>query len=217
MIEALTFGLVGLAFALGLKHSFDADHLVAVSTYLTKTTSIGSALKLGAHWAVGHMLTAAIITYILFVFRDVFLSSYLSSFESIVAIMLIGLGILAFKDVRSIHSHRHLHKGESHAHPHLHATVNHQHKHMLGIGIVHGLASNDELLVLLTAEIGLTSLFGMLLGVVVFSVGVIAGMALFSFVVNYPIVKWGGHIRTVLIAASGTLSIAYGFIMLLGL
>ncbi len=217
MGEVLAIGLIGLALALGVKHSFDADHIVAVSTYLTRAKRVKSALKLGIHWAIGHAATAAVITYAIFSFKDIFLVNYLSSFESLVAIMLIALGILAFKDIKKIHSHAHKHGEVEHAHPHMHSKADHQHKHMLGIGIVHGLASNDELLILLTAEIGLTSLFGMFVGVLAFSAGVVAGMAAFSFLVNYPIVKWGNRIRTGLVGGSGILSILYGLVLLAGL
>ena len=213
----LEIGIIFLALALGIKHSFDADHLIAVSTYLTRARKIRPAIKTGMYWATGHMITASIITFLLFTFKEVFLVKYLSGFESLVAIMLIVLGIFAFKDVRKFHSHSHRHEGVEHSHPHAHDAADHAHKHMLGVGVVHGLASNDELLILLTAEIGLTSLFGMLVGVLLFSVGVVAGMTLFSILVTYSVTKYANRIQYAVIAASGLLSIAYGVLMLAGI
>ena len=205
----LTTGIIALALILGIKHSFDADHIVAVSTYMTRAKKIKPALRSSVYWAAGHMLTASVITYLLFSFKELFLSAYLSSFESLVAVMLIVLGVFAMKDVRNLHMHKHYGVAHIHLHPH------EEHKHMLGIGIIHGLASNDELLVLITAEIGLTSLFGMLIGLFVFSVGVVLGMLVFSSLVAYPAIKYGSKIQRGIITASGVLSILYGCAMLL--
>lgn len=49
-----------LALALGFKHSYDADHLIAVSSILRRAKSIRSSWKSSIFWAIGHMITAAI-------------------------------------------------------------------------------------------------------------------------------------------------------------
>jgi len=215
-MELLAFPIV-LAFLLGIKHSFDADHLVAVSSYLTRARRTRSAVRLGVYWALGHMVTAAAITAVLFTFKDIFLSQYLSSFESLVAIMLIAIGVLAVKDIRNLHSHRHSHGGFVHSHPHIHNKNGHHHKHMLGIGIVHGLASNDELLILITLSIGLSSILGLFVGIAVFSVGVIVGMVVFSAIMNTLAGSRGERFRATLVGGSGLLSIVYGTLMLTGI
>ena len=90
---------------------------------------------------------------------------------------------------------------------------------MLGIGIVHGLASNDEILVLLIASFGMASLTieGLLVGVGVFSLGVVAGMILFGLGLSYPILRWGdAKVRRVVNVATALLSIAYGTYLLAG-
>ena len=90
---------------------------------------------------------------------------------------------------------------------------------MLGIGIVHGLASNDEILVLLIASFGMASLTieGLLVGVGVFSLGVVAGMILFGLGLSYPILRWGdAKVRRVVNVATALLSIAYGIYLLAG-
>src|SRR5437867_9471975 len=50
-----------LALALGFKHSYDADHLVAVSNLITRSGSIRKTSLISVSWAAGHMVTAAII------------------------------------------------------------------------------------------------------------------------------------------------------------
>jgi hypothetical protein len=88
---------------------------------------------------------------------------------------------------------------------------------MFSIGIVHGLASNDELLVLFVVALGVTALSGILLGVAVFSLGVVAGMILFAVSLNYPILRWGqGPVRRVVNVAVAVLSIAYAVLLFAG-
>jgi ABC-type nickel/cobalt efflux system permease component RcnA len=98
-----------------------------------------------------------------------------------------------------IHRHKHVHSHEEtkiekeHTHVHTHILNSNKKDHgaMLGIGFIHGIASNDELLVLFTLTFGLNDLITILVGVLIFSVGVITGMILYGFSLNYPIQKWG--------------------------
>ena len=48
-----------LAFALGLRHASDPDHLVAVSTLVadTRGRAARAAARLGAAWGIGHATT----------------------------------------------------------------------------------------------------------------------------------------------------------------
>lgn len=207
-----------MALLLGLKHSFDADHLLAVSNFLVKARSTVHAAKIALSWAVGHMLTATIITAALFIFKDAFLSVFLERFELAVAVMLIILGALSLYRMRIFHAHSHTHRESVHSHTHIHLKKNredHTHRHMFGIGIIHGLASNDELLILITAMLGITTFAGAAVGIAMFSIGVAAGMIAFSTALAYPIIK--AH-RTVVMEVMnciiGLTSIAYGTVMI---
>src|SRR2546425_853505 len=84
-----------LALALGFKHSYDADHLVAVSNFIARSPNLRKTAFMSVSWAAGHRVTAWIITVILFVSRDVFFRSILTPLESTVAVMLIVLGGLS--------------------------------------------------------------------------------------------------------------------------
>src|SRR3989344_3241801 len=139
MLELISFMV--LAIVLGFKHSYDSDHLIAVSNILRKVDSVKSSIRVGFSWGIGHMLTATIITVILFIFKESFLSDVLPHFEKIVGVMLIVLGILSLRDFFSLHSHRHSHGGIVHSHPHIHLKKyqdsRHSHIHMFGIGVIH--------------------------------------------------------------------------------
>ena len=109
------FPLYALAFLLGIKHSVDVDHLVAVSSLLTRSPTLKITVSLSIAWALGHMVTATIITYILFIFSDTLLRPLLGKFELIVAFMLIVIAVLTLAwefDIIKIgkHSHGHQHQ-----------------------------------------------------------------------------------------------------------
>lgn len=215
---------LALALALGFKHSYDADHLVAVSTLLVRSHDLRRTALMSVSWAAGHMLTASGITMILFVFREALLSTYLVQFEVAVAVMLVAIGVVAilwefrvFHRVGLLHDHPHEHVGGTHRHPHVHLQRLGDHGAMFGIGIVHGLASNDELLVLLVAAFAIQSLPELLVGVGVFSLGVVLGMVLFGLGLNYPMLRWGdAKVRRVVTVVTGVISIVYGALLLAG-
>ncbi|MBI4020676.1 MAG: hypothetical protein HY369_00365 [Candidatus Aenigmarchaeota archaeon] len=197
-----------VAFLLGLRHSLDADHLLAVSTSAARAQTLRGALASGSSWAAGHMLTAVAVTILLLVFKDAVLSRFLGQMEAVVAIMLIGVGIVTLK---GLHAHPHHHGRLVHSHPHKHAGETHDHRHLLGMGVVQGLASNDELLVLVS--IGLSSVLGLVAGIAVFGAGVLGGMLLFSGLMRTAAARF----RTPLVAGSAGLSIVYGALVLFGL
>lgn len=214
MLELLWF--VVLAIVLGFKHSYDADHILAVSNILRKVGTLNNALGVSASWALGHMITAAIITFILYLFRESILTYVLPYFEMVVGVVLIFLGVISLGDAFVFHEHEHRHGKTEHSHPHLHVfkEQKHAHKHMFGIGIIHGLASNDELLLLFTASLGITTLGGMLLGMVFFSLGVVLGMLVFAAIFSYSVLRLKNFYRYVAFG-TGILGIAYGLIMIL--
>lgn len=219
-----------LALALGFKHAFDADHLVAVSGFLTRSNSMRDTYRMTISWAIGHMVTAGIITILLFLLASGVgsVTGILSNLETAVGVMLIIIGAVGILSVIPIaHKHYHQHIGSkihTHLHKHRFGIVRkstakpHLHHPLLGVGIVHGLASNDELLVLFVAGLGVGSLNLLLGGVAFFTVGVVVGMILFGAVVTYPLLKYGAdRIRLVVNVVAGSLSIIYGFMILAGL
>ncbi|HEY0785737.1 MAG TPA: hypothetical protein VGD62_07675, partial [Acidobacteriaceae bacterium] len=49
--------VAGLGLVLGIRHSTDADHVVAISTIVTRQRSIRGAALIGTLWGLGHTLT----------------------------------------------------------------------------------------------------------------------------------------------------------------
>lgn len=221
-MDPLLFAL--LAVALGFKHSYDADHLVAVSNLIARSPSLRTTTIMSLSWAAGHMATASIITIVLFLGREAFLVAVLEPLEIAVAVMLILLGGVSLAWELGIvpkfgHPHRHRHGREPrpHEHAHVHFGGYREHGTMFGIGIVHGLASNDELLILFVSALSVTSLAGVVAGVAVFSAGVVIGMISFGLALTYPLKRWNARtVRRIVTLVAGALSVAYGVLILFG-
>jgi len=215
-----------LAIGLGIKHSFDPDHLLAVSGFFTQTPSVKKSIRLSIYWAAGHMLTAIALTFVLFTFKDIFLSSVLERMESLVGVMLIFLGAWGVYTAvfSQWHAHAHTHNGNATTHTHVHAhpltkhgsEKNHNHYHLFGVGIVQGLASNDELLILLTATLSVSTWMELVGGITFFSLGVVLGMIGFGSLFTLSILRVHREkILPIIHGLVGVLSMGYGLQILL--
>ena len=124
IISAIVFGLL-----IGLRHSTDGDHVVAVSTMARDYKSLFKGLWVGVSWGLGHSTPLLVLGTLILLFKQSVLDFYESLavyFEFGVALMLLFLGFQVFwKMYRGeFHIHAHEHDGESHKH--LHGT--HQHE-----------------------------------------------------------------------------------------
>ena len=218
-----------LALALGFKHAYDDDHLVAVSNFLTRSKGIRETSRMTVSWAMGHMVTAAIITVALFMAatRVVSITGILDNLEVGVGVMLIaigGIGIFFGAPITHEHHHNHADKAHSHAHNHRFGALGlfgrriHVHHPLFGVGILHGFASNDELIAIFVAGLGIGSLELLLGGVAVFTIGVVLGMTLFGVAITYPMFKYRMRkVQMTINIVAGSLSIIYGLMIVAGL
>ena len=130
--------IIALGFFLGMRHATDPDHVIAVSTIVSREREIGKSAWIGVFWGIGHTLTIFIVGAAIILF-DVAISPRIGlSMELAVGLMLILLGIINvvsfFRDLPSasergsathppelVHSHVHSHGDFIHTHPHSHA------------------------------------------------------------------------------------------------
>ena len=63
-IPALFFG-----FLLGLKHALDVDHIVAVTTIVSRSRGLFRSMLAGLSWGIGHTLTLFIVGFGVLVFK----------------------------------------------------------------------------------------------------------------------------------------------------
>lgn len=86
--------IIALGFFLGMRHATDPDHVIAVSTIVSREREIGKSAWIGVFWGIGHTLTIFAVGAAIILF-DVAISPRLGlSMELAVGLMLILLGIL---------------------------------------------------------------------------------------------------------------------------
>ena len=192
---------IGLLF--GLKHATEVDHVVAISTIVSRHRNVFRSAVVGALWGAGHTASLLVIGVIVLSLRIAIPQTVSGWLELAVAVMIIGLGVSALgRSLRArgeVHVHQHDHNGLSHTHVHFHDKENrHQpaarssHSHAVSrigwkpvlIGMMHGLAGSGALTLLVLTQIG-SSFIG-LLYVATFGLGSIAGMMLMSGLIGLP-------------------------------
>jgi ABC-type nickel/cobalt efflux system permease component RcnA len=92
LVPFVTVILLGLF--LGMRHSTDPDHVLAVSTIVSRQRSIRGSATIGLLWGLGHTLTIFLVGSAIIVFGVVIPPRLGLSMEFCVALMLILLGVL---------------------------------------------------------------------------------------------------------------------------
>ncbi|MGH7358158.1 MAG: high-affinity nickel-transport family protein [Candidatus Rokuibacteriota bacterium] len=117
-----------LGFFLGMRHATDADHVIVVTTIVSRQRSVLAAAWAGVLWGIGHTLTILTVGSAIVLFGLVIPPRVGLGMEFSVAIMLILLGILTLTGVtRRIQEASGA--GDRHAHPHTHGDYVHSHVH----------------------------------------------------------------------------------------
>ena len=220
-------GIVLLGLFLGMRHSTDPDHVVAVSTIASRERSVGQGALIGVLWGVGHTLTIFLVGSGIILFGLVIPPRVGLSMEFSVALMLILLGVLNLtgalrwltkpftppdgrKILESVNSEGPVKPLERL----MHRYGAYQVFRPLLIGLVHGLAGSAAvaLLVLSTIRTPLWAIAYLL----VFGVGTILGMMLMTTAIAMPVSYTGKHFESAaayLSPISGIVSTAFGLFL----
>ena len=209
-------GWLSVAFVLGLVHAFDADHVMALSVFATRSHGAWAGARAGLRWSLGHgvVLFAAGIG-LLFLGHSLTPAMALVA-ERAVGVVMVLLGAYAWLELARSRSHLHFHEHDdlpAHAHWHSHEDVGHGHEHgALMVGAFHGLAGSAPILAVLPVA-ARSPLLG-LAYLVVFGIGVALAMGFVSGLLGH----FAGRLATgarsrslaVLRGASAAGSIALG-------
>jgi high-affinity nickel-transport protein len=189
-----TLSILVLGFVLGMRHATDADHVVAVTTIVSRQPSLSRASMIGALWGLGHTATILLVGGAIVVFRFTIPPRMGLAMEFVVALMLILLGALNL----SGRTHRALHSA----------------MRPLLVGFVHGLAGSAFVAMLVLTAIP-KPVWGMAY-LLVFGVGTIGGMMLVTLAIATPsalTARRFGNVQRYLRVASGVASIAFGLFL----
>jgi nickel/cobalt exporter len=241
LVPFATVILLGLF--LGMRHSTDPDHIVAVSTIVSRQRSIRSSATIGLLWGLGHTLTIFLVGSAIIIFGVVIPPRLGLSMEFCVALMLILLGVLNLTGVmRWITEHFTPMKRVAASQPaasldrifenpgntnqrvpgsielFLDRTIGklglYQTIRPLVVGLVHGLAGSAAVALLVLSTI--KSPLWSTAYLLVFGFGTMVGMMLMTAAISIPLVYTGkkfSKINRQLTAISGLASMAFGIFL----
>jgi len=188
-----TILLFSIGLILGIKHAFDADHIIAVNTLLTQTNKLLKTIIIATWWGIGHTSTL-LITSILLLTLNLTISHNTALFlELLVGIMLIIMGI------SNIHK-----KLESKL-----KKINNN-KKSLFIGMIHGLAGSAAIILIILTQT--SNIFQNIFYISLFGLGSIIGMILISTFLHYSFTLLPNkkHLNSI----AGTFSIILGILII---
>jgi len=122
MLNLLT--VIGVGFLLGIRHATDPDHVIAVTTIVSRQRSIRHAGLIGMLWGVGHTITILFVGAAMILFNLAIPPRIGLSMELAVGLMLIFLGVLNLAGVTQWVTDKFMPV-------HSHGWVNHSHSHKL--------------------------------------------------------------------------------------
>jgi len=228
MESSLTAAL-GVGFLLGIRHAADADHVAAVSTFVSQERSLVRSCLLGTFWGVGHTATLLLVGLTCVLFKFTISPRLAQGIEAAVGCALILLGghvLLRSLGAWGIHRHEHTHDGHTHSHVHIHLAgrASHAHRHLLRrgarpflMGMLHGMAGSAALMLLVLATI--PSPLGALAYILVFGIGSTAGMLLLSGLIGIPFALTADRWHTAnaaLQGLTGAASLILGLVLVWG-
>ena len=225
-------GVVLLGLFLGMRHSTDPDHVVAVSTITSRERSVGQGALIGVLWGVGHTLTIFLVGSAIILFGLVIPPRVGLSMEFSVALMLVLLGVLNLTGALRWLTERFTpasrgtalepaksgtgrNAAESSLDRLMSRYGSYQVFRPLVIGLVHGLAGSAAvaLLVLSTIRSPLWAIAYLL----VFGIGTIVGMMLMTSAMAIPVAYTGKHFDLAgryLSPISGIVSTGFGLFLI---
>jgi high-affinity nickel permease len=128
--------IIAIGFFLGMRHATDPDHVIAVSTIVSRQQSPWHATLIGAVWGIGHTLTIFVVGAAIILFNLIIPPRLGLTMELAVGFMLIALGVwnlasfyraIPVAPEPTLRSHAHSHGDYVHTHLHGHAPELHPH------------------------------------------------------------------------------------------
>jgi High-affinity nickel-transport protein len=126
--------ILAIGFFLGMRHATDPDHVIAVSTIVSRERSLSKAALIGAFWGLGHTITIVMVGAAIILFNLVIPPRVGLTMEFAVSLMLILLGIVNLTGAANwlsekfspahplvVGEHAHIHEHNHHVHYHWHS------------------------------------------------------------------------------------------------
>lgn len=131
--------VTALGLLLGMRHATDADHVLAVTTIVTRQRELSGAALTGLLWGLGHSMTVLAVGSLIIAFKLVIPYRIGVGMEVSVGLMLIALGVSNLasfvsrsgsgRRTESDRTHGHLHSHGDYVHNHPPGNKPHVHPH----------------------------------------------------------------------------------------
>ncbi|WP_337102170.1 urease accessory protein UreH [Paenibacillus sp. YIM B09110] len=191
------FSALMVGFILGIKHSIEPDHIIAVSTMVGKSKKLWRSTLTGVFWGVGHTATLFVVGMVLVLLKGDLPEKWAMSLEFLVGIMLVYLGVKSLIVKKGLVS-----KSPNEVKGSLwKVTI---------IGFIHGLAGSAAMVILTLSTV--SSVWECALYILIFGIGTITGMLVFTTILGIPFV-YGNSNKTwniSLARIAGTVSFLFG-------
>ncbi len=193
--------IVALGFFLGMRHATDPDHVVAITTIVSRERSVRRAALSGAAWGLGHTVTIVLVGGAIILFNVVIPARLGLMMELSVGLMLVVLGVMNVT-------------ATTEAPQSWLATTQARLTRPLAVGVVHGLAGSAAvaLLVLTTIRTPEWAVAYLL----VFGLGTVLGMVLVTTLMALPFAYTSRQFTITnrrLQLATGLISIGFGVLL----
>src|SRR5215472_2640657 len=213
--------ILALGFFLGMRHATDADHVVAVTTIVSRVRSARAALAIGGLWGLGHSVTILGVGGAIVVMGLIIPPRLGLGMEMSVATMLVVLGIMNVTGaIRRVEQAAHFTSsgggGPANASA-MAVMLRHDISPVLRpivVGVVHGLAGSAAVALLVLTAIRERARALLYLGI--FSAGTVIGMMLLTAAIVVALAGLTHRFRSVervISCATGLVSIAFGLFL----
>ena len=208
-------GFLVLAFFLGMRHATDPDHVIAVTTVVTRQRGAAKAAMIGALWGMGHTFTIFVVGAAIILFKVAIPPRVGLSMEFAVGLMLIFLGVLNLTGALKWMQRKFMMAPEvaTTPEPGLYAGLYNTLRPLI-IGIVHGLAGSAAVALVVMATV--RDPWWEIAYLLIFGVGTIGGMMVMTVLLALPIGYTGRKFSgwdNAISFASGLLSVGFGLFL----
>lgn len=197
MLVSTVLPILLFGFVLGIKHATEPDHVIAVSTIASRTNKLSLSSLAGVFWGIGHTVTLFVIGMVIIGMEQQIPETTAMWLELVVGVMIVVLGITSFRSAYMIPIRKEM-------------NINHLHLKSTLIGIIHGLAGSAGMVLLTLTTVD--NRWQALLFILIFGVGTIIGMMLFTTFLGLPFI-WMKQKQTIyqfIVKVVSLISIIYG-------
>ena len=222
-------GIACLGFLLGMRHATDPDHVVAVTTILSRERRFVGATRVGIVWGLGHTLTVLIVGASIILFKLAIPTRVGLAMEFAVAVVLILLGTGSaarlcrrfFANGVEASGEPSLPREEPQNNPaserdcrNIRLAEQRRFLRSFAVGLVHGLAGSAAIALVVLSAIPQPIWATVYLSI--FCIGTISGMAMITTAIGMPFMiasRRMTRVHQMLVMGSGLLSVGFGLFL----